>query len=53
MAQRARNPEHKKILTNLAQTWLSLAIELERSDALMDAYPEPDSRVTARRERHH
>jgi hypothetical protein len=36
MAQRARNPEHKKTLTSLAQTWLSLAVELERSHALLD-----------------
>jgi hypothetical protein len=43
MASRARNPDHKKILTNLAQTWLSLAIELDRSHALLDAYPEPEA----------
>jgi hypothetical protein len=41
MAQRARNPEHETTLTNLAQTWISLAVELERSHALLDAYPEP------------
>jgi hypothetical protein len=54
MAHRARNPEHKKTLTNLAQTWLSLALELERSHALLDAYPEPDpAKHTPRLQRQH
>jgi hypothetical protein len=38
MAARAVNPEHKRLLTNLAQTWLATAIELENSIALLDAY---------------
>jgi hypothetical protein len=41
MASRASNPDHKKILTNLARTWLSLAIELESSSPLLDTYPQP------------
>jgi hypothetical protein len=41
MASRASNPDHKKILTNLARTWLSLAIELETSSPLLDKYPQP------------
>jgi hypothetical protein len=41
MAQRARNPEHRKTLTQLAQAWLGVAAELERSQTLLDAYPEP------------
>ena len=39
LAGRAANPDHKRLLTNLSQTWLSLAVELERSHALLDAYP--------------
>ena len=39
MAERARNPGHKAMLNNLAQTWLSLADELERAEALLEAYP--------------
>jgi hypothetical protein len=43
MARKATNPEHKKTLTNLAQTWLGIAIELERTHTLLDAYPpEPE-----------
>jgi hypothetical protein len=42
MAARATNPDHKRLFTNLAQTWLSLAIELETSIALLDAYA-PDA----------
>jgi hypothetical protein len=38
MAGKATNPSHKQLLSNLAQTWLSLAIELENSIALLDAY---------------
>jgi hypothetical protein len=54
MAQRTRNPEHKKTLNDLAQTWLSLATELERSRAVLETYPEPSpGRVTTRPERHH
>ena len=41
MAQRARNLEHKRTLTDLAQTWLNLAIELERTHALVDDFPQP------------
>lgn len=39
MAAKARNLEHKRLLTNLAESWLSIANELENSRALMDAYP--------------
>ena len=39
LAARARNPEHKAMLDRLAQTWLSLADELERAHALLKAYP--------------
>jgi hypothetical protein len=39
MAAKARNPEHKRMLTNLAQSWLGIAAELESSRALLDAYP--------------
>jgi len=42
MSARARNPEHKALLGNLAQTWLSLADELERAHTLLLAYP-PDA----------
>ena len=54
MAKRARNPEHKKTLTNLAQTWINLAMELEQSHALLDVYPEQGpARVAPRPEKHH
>jgi hypothetical protein len=43
LAARARNPEHKAMLDRLAQTWLSLADELERAHALLKAYPPDDS----------
>jgi hypothetical protein len=46
MASKVRNPDHKRILTNLAQTWLNLAIELERNHALLHAYPEPAMTAT-------
>jgi hypothetical protein len=36
MARKATNPDHKKLFGNLAQTWLNLATELERSIALLD-----------------
>ena len=39
MASGATNPDHKQLLTNLAQSWLNLAIELERTHALVDAHP--------------
>jgi hypothetical protein len=41
MASKATNPQHKQLLTNLAQSWTKIALELERSLALMDAYPPP------------
>jgi hypothetical protein len=48
MAARAVNPDHKRLLTNLAQTWLATAIELENSIALLDAYgPNETSRKEA------
>ena len=44
MARKASNPAHKQLLTNLAQTWLGLAIELERSIALLDKNPAEEAR---------
>jgi hypothetical protein len=41
MARKAKNPGHRQMLENLAHTWLSLANEIERSDALVETYP-PD-----------
>jgi hypothetical protein len=46
MAARAPNPEHKALLNGLAQTWLSLADELERAHTLLEAYP-PDAPESA------
>jgi hypothetical protein len=31
----ARTPEHKKLLTNLAQSWINFAAEIERTNALL------------------
>jgi hypothetical protein len=47
MARKATNPGHKQLLSNLAQTWLSLAIELERTHTLLDAYPPEASEHSA------
>jgi hypothetical protein len=41
MASRATNPQHKQLLTNLAQSWTKIALDLERNQALMEAYPPP------------
>ena len=41
LASKATNPNHKQFLSNLAQTWLSLAVDLEGRRALVDAYPPP------------
>ena len=39
MAGQATNPDHKRLMTDLAQNWLDLAIELERTHGLLDHYP--------------
>jgi hypothetical protein len=39
MASKTTNPQHKQLLTNLAQSWTRIALELERNWALMEAYP--------------
>jgi len=41
MASEATNPQHKQLLINLAQSWMKIARELERSQAMMEAYPPP------------
>jgi hypothetical protein len=42
MAERSVNPDHRQVLTNLAQPWLSLAHEPERgADVLADAPAAP------------
>ena len=38
------NPELKQRLLELAMTWGKLAIELERTEALLADSPEPDAR---------
>ena len=39
ISRRAMNPSHRQMMDGLAQTWIKLALELERSEALLDAYP--------------
>jgi hypothetical protein len=39
MAERAVSPDHQQLLANLAQSWLSVALELERSTAVADVDP--------------
>jgi hypothetical protein len=39
MAERTVNPDHRQVLTNLAQSWLSLAHELERGATVLTAAP--------------
>ena len=41
MADKVTNPAHKRVLTELAHTWLGIAVEVERAYALLDACPEP------------
>jgi hypothetical protein len=33
LARNARSPDHKTLLTGLAQSWLNLAVDIERSAA--------------------
>jgi hypothetical protein len=51
MASRATNPQHKQLLTNLAQSWTKIALDLEQSQALMEAYPPAQARNGASLER--
>jgi hypothetical protein len=39
MAARASTPKQREVLKDLERTWLSLAADLERNQALLDAYP--------------
>ena len=41
LAQSARAPELKQTLTELSKTWLKLAVELERTHALLDTDDPP------------
>jgi hypothetical protein len=46
LARKARNPNHKRMLDDLAHTWGNLALEIEHGHALLDAYPPSNGRVT-------
>jgi hypothetical protein len=37
LAHNAKLPEHKRLLTDLAQSWLNFAAEIERTKALLEA----------------
>jgi hypothetical protein len=39
LARKAKNPAHKQMLNDLAQTWFSLAHDIEHSRAVLDSYP--------------
>ena len=41
MAARARTSEQRQLLENLERTWLGLAIDLERNQTMLEAYPPP------------
>jgi hypothetical protein len=41
LAHTARTPEHKQLLTNLAQSWLNFAVEIERANALLSEHGHP------------
>ena len=43
LARTARTPEHKQLLTNLAQSWLNVAAEIERTKALLNEHGTPDT----------
>jgi len=38
LARTANTPEHKQLLTNLAQSWIKLAVEIERENALLNEH---------------
>jgi hypothetical protein len=48
VARTAKVPHAKELFLNLAQSWLNLAIELERMQALLDDEPEPTPGNAAR-----
>jgi len=47
MASNATNPQYKQLLTNLAESWTKIALDLEHSQALMEAYPPPPTAASA------
>jgi hypothetical protein len=40
LARVARTPEHKQLLTNLAQSWINFAAEIERTQVLLGQHGE-------------
>jgi len=40
LARTARTPEHKLLLTNLAQSWVNFAAEIERTQVLLGQHGE-------------
>jgi hypothetical protein len=42
LARTAATPDHNRLLTNLAQSWINLATDLEQAAALMETYPPAD-----------
>jgi hypothetical protein len=48
MAERSVNPDHRQVLANLAQSWLSLAHELERNASALAAAPAAAAMPAAR-----
>jgi len=43
LAHQAKSPEHKKMLSDLAQVWVRLAVEIEKSYSLIDEAAERKS----------
>jgi hypothetical protein len=41
LASRTTHPQHKQLLTNLAQSWTKIALDLEQAHALMEVCPPP------------
>jgi hypothetical protein len=51
LARNTKTPQHKQALTDIAQSWINLACEVERTTELLEGHPPPanDRSVTSER----
>jgi hypothetical protein len=49
LARNVNTPEHKAGLIDLAQSWINLAIEIERTHALLEGHPPPANDASVER----
>jgi hypothetical protein len=51
LARNAKTPQQKQALTDIAQSWINLASDIERTTELLDGHPPPanDGSVTSER----